>query len=177
MLLQRSRTAKSCRLGDVEVVRPFGHEPMQLQKILDHKSPREHYKTDACLVWCFDDRFAGLLDAFIAKMGYKSKDLVKVAGGSKELTSLSTPEGQVFLGQILKSIALHHTHTLILMVHSECGAYGKIDLAECQTERDFLSSELLKAKEVVESALREHGHSHVKIDLYLADFDGLYQLL
>lgn len=55
----------------------------------------------------------------------KSCTSIRVAGGAK---CLATPdpesERDFVLEQIPKSIRLHGTDRVVLMVHSDCGAYG-----------------------------------------------------
>ena len=45
------------------------------------------------MVWCFDDRFSALLEAYKQKRGFKHIDLVKSAGGAKALAEGSSPIG------------------------------------------------------------------------------------
>ena len=60
-----------------------------MKNILPFRSPKEHYVADACVVWCFDNRFSVLLQAFTK--GVKNIDLVKVAGGAKALAGDPSP--------------------------------------------------------------------------------------
>ncbi len=96
-----------------------------MNTILSFQSDKTHYTADACIVWCFDDRFSKLLDEYIKQQNFAHVDLVKVAGGAKDLAS---PDGEharaYLLDQIAKSIKLHHTKEIILMMQSDCGAYG-----------------------------------------------------
>ena len=141
-----------------------------MKQVIKFKSPKEHYKADACVVWCFDDRFTGLLGE-LNKFGLENVDLVRVAGGAKDLVTRGSRANFV-LDQIDKSIRLHHTPLVILMIHESCGAYGKLSVAN---EKDFLSSELQKAKKIVASFLSRKGHK-IKVKICLADFDGLWDV-
>jgi len=113
------------------------------------ESPKEHYTADACIVWCFDDRFSRALTEFVRVCGFKNFDLVKIAGGAKSLASPDKESERDFvLGQIQKSIKLHHTKLVVLMNHAECGAYegkeiGRKDLPKA---KKFLQDKLLSVE-------------------------------
>jgi carbonic anhydrase len=100
-----------------------------MEKVFSFDSPHEYYTADACVVWCFDDRFYKLLKAFGKSKGAKHIDLVKVAGGAKALgvpTNGPSPDRAArdfLLAQIKTSIRLHGTKRIILMTHRDCGAY------------------------------------------------------
>jgi len=147
-----------------------------MQKILSYLGSKEHYRADACIVWCFDNRFSGLLEAYIKDRKFTHVDLVKVAGGAKGLAApkwdpdpsrrkLAEAERTYLLDQIAKSIKLHHTQDIVLMAHSECGAYGGA------TDEEFYESELNKAKDIASSQFKE-----VKVTSLFADFEGLHSI-
>ncbi len=77
------------------------------------------------MVACFDHRFDRVLRKFLRRIEIHNPDVVIVAGGAK---SLSSPEHEsdrdFLLAQVTKSIRLHGTDRIILMLHSDCGAYG-----------------------------------------------------
>jgi len=127
------------------------------------KSPREHYTADACIVWCFDDRFTKALGEFVRVCGFRNFDLVKIAGGAKSLASPDEESERDFvLNQIQKSIKLHHTKLVVLMNHAECGAYG-----EKQTARE----DLQKAKEYLQAKL-----PGIEIKTVFADFEKISEI-
>lgn len=145
-----------------------------MKKILHHKVPKDHYHADACVIWCFDDRFSMLFESFKKAMKFKNIDLVKVAGGAKVLaTPQAEPEEKYILGQIEKSIKLHHTKRIALMVHSECGAYGK-QFENIRAEQKFYLNELQKAKRTVQKFLKQI-HREKPVDAYYADFSALWR--
>lgn len=146
-----------------------------MKKILHCKVSRHHYKADACVIWCFDDRFSGLLEKFKKGMRFKKIDLLKIAGGAK---IFATPEVEweekYLLDQINKSIKLHNARKVVLMAHSECGAYGghfKNDAAE----KKFYSAELRKAKRTVDAFFKRQNIKR-PIETYYADFSGLWRV-
>ena len=96
-----------------------------MNKVFHFDSPREKYHCDAAIVWCFDNRFNVAFTKFLKRIGIANSDPIKVAGGAK---CLATPElerdREFVIEQIRKSIRLHGTKLVILMLHSDCGAYG-----------------------------------------------------
>ena len=96
-----------------------------MKKVFHFDAPREKYHCDAAVLWCFDNRFDLGFRKFLKRIGVMNFDPIKVAGGAK---SLASPEHesdrQFLLDQICKSIKLHGTSRVILMLHSDCGAYG-----------------------------------------------------
>src|SRR5258708_3693122 len=88
------------------------------------QSSREHYQADACILWCFDDRFSGLLEDFKKKRNFKHTDVIECAGGAKALAADSGPERDFILNQIGASVRLHRAPLAVLMVHIDCGGYG-----------------------------------------------------
>ena len=140
------------------------------KQVIAFQSPKEHYTADACVVWCFDDRFYKLLKAFGKQEGFQNIDLVKVAGGAKALAEGATPDRDFLLGQIKTSIRLHGTKRVILMLHRDCGAYGgSKDFSDADAERAHYFSQLAAARDFL-------GHEiDVPIETFFADFDGLYE--
>jgi|SRR3989338_8038204 len=144
----------------------FFDKVLYMQKIFSYESSKDHYIADACIVWCFDDRFSKLLDEYIKQQKFAHVDLVKVAGGAKDLASPeSDSAGAYLLDQIAKSIKLHHTKEIILTMHSECGAYGG------NTDSGYYSSELEKAKSVVQKHF-----SDIAVKCVFADFGGVFDV-
>ena len=128
----------------------------------------EHYVADACVVWCFDDRFSGLLGK-LAK-GFKNFDLVKIAGGAKALAGDASPERDFVLSQIKTSVRLHGTKRIVLMLHRDCGAYGGSKSFEnADGEVTSHAERLVAAKKFLNNEV-----PGVPVDIYFADFDGLY---
>jgi carbonic anhydrase len=153
-----------------------------MEKVVAFESQKEHYTADACVVWCFDDRFYKLLKAFGKQEGFKNIDLVKVAGGAKALAGGATPTGEpsperdFLLNQIKTSIRLHNTKRVVLMTHRDCGAYGgSKSFADASAEVAEHEAQLKAAKDFV---VIEIGGAAVGIpvDAYFADFDGLYKI-
>ncbi|TSC82686.1 MAG: hypothetical protein G01um101420_209 [Parcubacteria group bacterium Gr01-1014_20] len=127
-----------------------------------------HYQADAVILWCVDDRFSSLLSDFIKLKQFKHVDLVKIAGGSKDLADAIKPENSFAFGQIKKLIELHHAPNIILVNHANCGAYGK----KFETENEesvFHKTEFQKARLLLKANLDKN----LNIETYFADRGGL----
>jgi hypothetical protein len=81
---------------------------------------------NACVVLCFDARFELVTRKFLKKPGILWADPLKIAGGAKVFASPAEEYERSFaLGQVQTSTQLHRTNRVILMIHSDCGAYGE----------------------------------------------------
>jgi carbonic anhydrase len=136
-------------------------------------SPRARYSCDAAVLWCFDSRFDLGFRKFLKRIGVVNADPIKVAGGAKSLASPDPETDREFvLEQIRKSIRLHDTKRVILMVHSDCGAYG--GLAEgfggdAQAEASHHQRELALAAANLMKAI-----PGIEIQAYFVDFEGIW---
>ena len=145
-----------------------------MKKIFHFDVPREQYECDAAVVWCFDNRFDLGLRKFLKRIGVGYSDVIKVAGGAKCLASPENESERGFiLEQIRKSMRLHATKKVILMVHSDCGAYGGLNGAfrgDAQAEAAHHEKELQAAAARLREALPE-----LEVQGYFMDFDGIWQ--
>ena len=143
-----------------------------MRKVMHFDSPREHYHCDAAVVWCYDHRFEPVLRKLLKRMGAVHFDLIRLAGGAK---CLATPEPaserELVLEQIRKSVRLHGTDRVVLMVHSDCGAYGGLAAfrGDVQAEVRHHGEELRRAAECVRQAIPE-----VAVACYHVDFEGVW---
>ena len=144
-----------------------------MQKVFHFDSPREKYHCDAAVVWCFDNRFELGFRKFLKRRGVVNSDPIKIAGGAK---SLASPEHetdrQFLLDQIRKSIRLDGTERVILMLHSDCGAYGGLAAFgnNTQTEAEHHRHELQKAAQNLYTAIPT-----VEVSGYFVNFEGIYE--
>jgi carbonic anhydrase len=145
-----------------------------VRKLFHFDSPREKYHCDAAIVWCFDNRFDLSFRKFLPRIGVQNSDPIKIAGGAKSLASPEHETDREFiLDQIRKSIRLHGTNRVILMLHSDCGAYGGLaggfdnDVA---AERLHHRDELKRAAAALQSAI-----PGIQVESYFVDFEGVWQ--
>lgn len=133
----------------------------------------KHYEADAAIVWCFDYRFSPALKHYITEHKIKRYDLICVAGGAKNVSSPERASDRAFLlGQLKKSIQLHQAREIVLMTHSDCGAYGGAARFGNDSRREaaFHRSELHKAKRTLRSA---RGLKKIPVAAVFADFNKL----
>jgi carbonic anhydrase len=146
-----------------------------MQKVFHFESPRAKYHCDAAIVWCFDNRFELAFHKFLKRVGVLHSDPIKIAGGAKCLASPEPASDRDFvLEQIHKSIRLHGTQRVILMVHSDCGAYGGLEAFESDpvAEAGHHRDELHRAAAVLAKAIPD-----IRVDGYFVDFDGVWEAL
>lgn len=80
----------------------------------------------ALILRCIDFRFGKAIKKYLEEQGLLGDiDIVSVAGAAKNLVSPNSPSDTEFiLRQIEISKKLHNIKELILMNHTDCGAYG-----------------------------------------------------
>ena len=146
-----------------------------MKKVFHFDAPREKYHCDAAIIWCFDNRFELGFRKFLKKAGVLNSDPIKVAGGAKCLASPEHETDREFvLEQIRKSMRLHGTDRVILMVHSDCGAYGGLDGGfggDARLEAEHHNAELQRAAAGLRKAI-----PGINVDAYFVDFEGIWEV-
>jgi hypothetical protein len=144
-----------------------------MKKVFHFDAPRAKYHCDAAIVWCFDNRFQLGFSKFLKRLGVANSDPIKIAGGAKCLASPEHENEREFvLEQIRKSIRLHGTKLVILMVHSDCGAYGGLDGGfggDARAEALHHGKELQRAAEFLRAAI-----PGIDLQGYFVDFEGIW---
>lgn len=147
-----------------------------MKKVFHFESSRERYQSDAAILWCFDNRFDLAFRKFLKRIGVNNSDPIKIAGGAKCLASPELETDREFvLDQIRKSMALHGTKRVILMVHSDCGAYGGLAggfAGDTQAEAAHHERELARAGANLLKAIPE-----LEVKGYFVDFEGIWDPL
>jgi len=144
-----------------------------MKKVFHFNAPREKYLCDAAIVWCFDNRFQLGFTKFLKRLGVSNSDPIKIAGGAKCLASPEHETSREFvLEQIRKSIRLHGTKLVILMLHSDCGAYGGLVGGfggNARVEAQHHEEELRRAAECLHKAI-----PGIDVQAYFVDFEGIW---
>ncbi len=148
---------------------------MMMQKVFHFDASREKYHCDAAVVWCFDNRFQLGLAKYLKRLGISNSDVIKIAGGAKCLASSEQDSDREFvLNQIRTSIRLHGTKRVILMLHSDCGAYGGLADGfggDVRLEARHHEEELQRAAECLWKAL-----PGIEVQGYFVDFEGVWEV-
>ena len=145
-----------------------------MKKVFHFDSQTDMYRADACVVSCFDARFELVTRKFLKKRGIWWADPLKIAGGAKAFASPAEESERSFaLGQVRTSMRLHRTTRAMLMVHSDCGAYGGLQAFEGNEEREAANheSELRSAAEFLKSNI-----SAIDVECYYLKFNGVWTL-
>lgn len=144
----------------------------EMKRVLRLDTPRANYQSDAAVVCCFDNRFRLGLHKFLRRFGIQNPDVIRVAGGAKCLASPEPESDREFVvEQIRKSIRLHATKRVILMVHSDCGGYGGLARFgnDAELEREHHRKELERAAEYLREQFPE-----MEVGTYFLDFEGVW---
>jgi len=145
-----------------------------MRKVLHFSSSREHYISEAAVVWCYDYRFEAAFRKLLKRIGVLSPDSIRLAGGAKSLASPEHESDRRFvLEQIRKSMRLHGTRMAVLMLHSDCGAYGGLAAfnRDVEKERQLHNSELQRAATFLKEQIPE-----LAVKAYFVDFDGVWEI-
>jgi len=146
-----------------------------MKKVFHFDAPRDKYHCDAAIVWCFDNRFELGFRKFLKRIGVVNCDPIKIAGGAKCLAAPEHESDREFvLEQLRNSIRLHGTRRVILMLHSDCGAYGGLDggfQGDAARERANHRADLGRAAEYLAKAI-----PGVAVETYFVDFEGVWTL-
>jgi hypothetical protein len=143
-----------------------------VKKVFHFEAPREKYHCDAAILWCFDNRFDLGFRKFLKRIGVTHSDPIKIAGGAKCLASPELETDRKFvLEQIRTSMRLHDTKRVILMLHSDCGAYGGLPAFGGNPETEALHHQ----RELARAAANLLGAiPGVEVQGYFVDFEGIW---
>jgi carbonic anhydrase len=144
-----------------------------MRKLLHFDSPSGEYRADACVVSCFDARFDAAVRKFLKRRGILMADHIKIAGAAKWLASPEHEDDRDFvLRQIRTSKRRHGAERLILLIHSDCGAYGGLAAFQHDAAREAqcLAAELGKASEFVRA-----NEPALATEAYYLNFEGVWQ--
>lgn len=114
----------------------------------------------ALILHCMDFRLGPAIKKFMEEHGLLGDaDIVSVAGAAKNL--------DLSLGQIELSVKLHSIKTVILMNHTDCGAYGgRSAFASEEDERQAHIKDMETAKQEVLAHF-----PNLEVQLWLAVID------
>lgn len=143
-----------------------------MKKVFHFDSQIDGYRADACVVTCFDARFELMTRKFLKKRGISWADPLKIAGGAKTFASPAEESERSFaLGQVRTSMRLHGTNRVMLMLHSDCGAYGGLEAFGGNENRETANheSELRRAGEFLKREI-----PGIEVECYYLKFTGVW---
>ncbi len=114
-----------------------------------------------------------MLRKLIKRIGALHVDPILVAGGAKCLAGDDQEsERQFVLEQIRKSMRLHGTQSVLLMLHSDCGAYGGLAAFDDDPAREaeHHRNDLHRAVDFLQAQIPE-----LTIRGYFVDFEGVWE--
>jgi hypothetical protein len=145
-----------------------------MKKVFHFDSQADLYRADACVVSCFDARFELVTRKFLKKRGIWWADPLKIAGGAKTFASPAEESDRIFaLRQVQTSMRLHNTRQVMLMLHSDCGAYGGLKAFDDSEEREAANyeTELSIAAEFLKTNIPT-----VEVECFYLKFNGVWSL-
>jgi hypothetical protein len=107
------------------------------------------------------------------RIGVEFFDPILVAGGAKCLAGDDLERDRQFvLEQVRKSMHLHGTKTVLLMLHSDCGAYGGLAAFENDVTREAENhrNDLHRAIEFMLAQIPE-----LTVRGFFVDFEGVWE--
>jgi carbonic anhydrase len=110
------------------------------------------HQAKALLLRCMDFRLEPAISEWLKAQGLVGKvDIVSIAGAAKNLVAAPTDVAQNFvLNHIRLGHELHHISEVILMSHTDCGAYGGVkSFASEREERGKLVSDAKAARGLI----------------------------
>ncbi len=145
-----------------------------MRKLMHFTSRTQRYQCEAAVVWCFDNRFELVLRKLLRRLGIEFFDPIRIAGGTKCLASPEHERDRDFvLEQIRISMRLHQTKSVILMLHSDCGAYGGLAAFDNNREKEAQHHclELQRAASYLLSQVPE-----LTVQPVFVDFEGVWEV-
>ena len=145
-----------------------------MRKVLHFISPSEKYICDAAVVWCYDNRFETVFRKLLKRIGVFHADPIRIAGGARCLAaSGQESERRFVLEQIRRSMRLHSTQMVVLMLHSDCGAYGGLAAFQHDAAREAENhrTDLEQA-----SAFLQAEIPGLAVRAFFVDFEGVWEV-
>ena len=163
-------------MEDVKKMTRASLEILPMVTVLKFHVEPEHYKSEACNVFCLDCRWCNEhYEEFYRQEGYSNPDRNYFAGGAKKLASPQN-DGELTstLNDILDLLVLHDCHRVNLGVHVSCGKYSR-KFGSLEEEIQFYQQELLKARQALWDYLRSKNYE-AEIHMYLLDWEGMHEM-
>jgi hypothetical protein len=148
-----------------------------LEPVLALESSEEVYIAWAVIFCCFEDRIWKLRNEFFRwlgrKFGVEHFDPVTIAGGPMALAEDDPMRKEFALNEIRISRLAHQTDRVILVFHSDCGAYKEMGKTFASREEELRHHEeaCARAKATIMERFPE-----MMVESYIADFHGIHRV-
>jgi carbonic anhydrase len=140
-----------------------------VRKLLHFDTYGEAYRADAAVIGCFDCRFDAVTRKLLKRLGIGAYDWVRAGGSTRNLLAADDTR-KFLLDQLRASIRLHQTARLLLLNHSDCGAYGgRAAFRDAQEEAQRHWNDLQSAAAVVNEQI-----PGLTIECYYLGADGVW---
>jgi len=143
-----------------------------MEKVFHFDASEDRYIADAAVLCCFDERIRQTVGKFLKRRGILRPDMIAVAGGAKTLATPSNEgERDFILEQLQLSIRLHNPGRIILLTHSDCGAYGGLAAfaGDRALELAHHGKELQRARDLVRARFPE-----IPVQSFFVNFEGVF---
>lgn len=126
----------------------------------------------AVIIHCMDFRLIEQTRNWMAGKGILGDcDVVSLAGASKEIADGSEGARALLLKQIATASNLHQAGKVILLHHSDCGAYkASYNFSSAAEEKDRQIEDMRKAEEIIKEKFS--GLEVIKIWAQMKDGEG-----
>jgi hypothetical protein len=144
-----------------------------VKQVLYFDSSRRPYVAGAAVIACFDARFELSLRKLLRRLGIEQPDTIRVAGGARALVRGTSEERAFLVEQVRSSRRLHGSSAVLLVSHSDCGAYGGLCAfdGDAQRELTFQLEELRRAAHVLTSLVPD-----LPVQLFFCDFERVVSI-
>ncbi|MBI2064797.1 MAG: hypothetical protein HYT62_01945 [Candidatus Yanofskybacteria bacterium] len=106
--------------------------------VFHEKSSLDHYRAQAYVVRCVDDRFFRVYKNYLKVGGINRLDSKTPAGGAKVFSSpIKKGDRDYNIRELELSIRLHHVNRVMLFTHHDCGAYGGFAAFDNDHDKEF----------------------------------------
>jgi len=147
---------------------------MKKKYVFIHPTALAHYRAQAFIVRCFDDRFRGVFEKFLTAKKIQHADVESVAGGAKIFASPERKSDREFMmRELKKSIRLHHTRRVMLFTHYDCGAYGGMQRFGNDRDKEFTYH--VKGHRIGHEVIAEYFPEIKKIRTFFVNEKGIIE--
>ncbi len=105
------------------------------------------------LIRCMDFRLRDELSEWIDRSGLFEGgfDVISLAGASKSLADGNDNIKDFLLSNISVSTVLHSADKVVILHHSDCGAYGSFGFPSKEAEKERQLEDMMKSRDIIQA--------------------------